>query len=326
MNVASEQHPAAYSLRSKRVYVAGHRGLVGAACVRRLADEGCEILTIGREHVDLRDQASVTRWMRKQHPDVIILAAATVGGILANDTYPAEFLFNNLMIEANVINAARDANVEKLLFLGSSCIYPREAPQPIPEEALLTGRLEETNAWYAVAKIAGIKLCQAYRRQYGCDFICAMPANLYGPNDYFNSSRAHVIPAMLRRFHEATVVGAPKVTCWGSGKPRREFLFIDDLADACVFLLRNYSSAMHINVGTGSDLTISELSQTIACVTGYKGTIEWDASKPDGTPAKRLDVSRLEAAGWRATTALEQGLETAYRWFQDQVKLGILRE
>lgn len=310
--------PRIYDLAGKRVLVTGHRGMVGSACVRRLAREEVDVLTAGRDVMDLRDQAAVERYMAREKPDVVIIAAAKVGGILANDSYPAEFLYDNLMIEANLIHAAYRAGVSKLLFLGSSCIYPREAPQPIVEDSLLTGPLEKTNEWYAIAKIAGIKLCQAYRRQYGCDFISAMPSNLYGPNDYFHPERSHVIPALIRRFHEAARTGAESVTCWGSGRPRREFLHVDDLADACVFLLERYSGEGHLNVGTGTDISIFDLAHAVAKATGFKGRIEWDTSKPDGTMLKRMDVSRLAAMGWKASIPFEEGLVGAYRWFLEQ--------
>lgn len=310
--------PVTYSLTGKRVYVTGHRGMVGSACVRRLEAMGVEVLTAPRTAVDLRDQAAVERHMQATRPDVVIVAAAKVGGILANDTYPAEFLYENLMIEANLIHAAYRVGVGKLLFLGSSCIYPRDAAQPITEDALLTGPLESTNEWYAVAKIAGIKLCQAYRRQHGCDFISAMPSNLYGPNDYFHPERSHVIPALIRRFHEAAQRGDDTVTCWGTGRPRREFLHVDDLADACVFLLERYSGEGHLNVGTGSDVTIAELAGMVAEATGFRGRIAWDTSKPDGTMLKRMDVSRLAAMGWQARIPFPEGLSSAYRWFLAQ--------
>jgi len=307
-----------FSLRSKRVFVSGHRGMVGSACVRRLAREGCEIITAGRDQVDLRRQQAVEDFMAAARPDAVVIAAAKVGGILANDSYPAEFLYDNLMIEANLIEAAHRADVPRLLFLGSSCIYPREAPQPIPEAALLTGPLEATNQWYAVAKIAGIKLCQAYRRQYGRDYISAMPCNLYGPGDYFHPERSHVIPALLQRFHQAAKDGAESVICWGSGAPRREFLHVDDLADACAFLLRCYSGEDHLNIGTGTDITIRELSEHVARVAGFEGRIEWDTSKPDGTMLKRMDVTRLAAMGWQARIGFRDGLAETYRWFLEQ--------
>ncbi len=308
-----------FELAGKRVLVTGHRGMVGSACVRRLQqEEDVQILTAGRDEVDLRDQAAVTRYIDKTRPDVVIVAAAKVGGILANDTYPAEFLYENLMIEANLIHASHLSGAAKLLFLGSSCIYPREAAQPIVEDALLTGPLEKTNEWYAIAKIAGIKLCQAYRRQYGSDFISAMPSNLYGANDYFHPERSHVIPALISRFDAAAQRGDEVVTCWGSGRPRREFLYVDDLADACVFLLEHYSGEGHINIGTGSDVTIAELSRMVADVTGFRGRIAWDTSKPDGTMLKRMDVSRLAAMGWTAKTSFPDGLRAAYAWFKAQ--------
>lgn len=310
--------PRIFELAGKRVLVTGHRGMVGSACVRRLQQEDVEILTAGRDEVDLRDQAAVTRHIEKTRPDVVIIAAAKVGGILANDTYPAEFLYENLMIEANLIHASHLSGASKLLFLGSSCIYPREAAQPIVEDALLTGPLEKTNEWYAIAKIAGIKLCQAYRRQYCSDFISAMPSNLYGANDYFHPERSHVIPALISRFDAAARRGDEVVTCWGSGRPRREFLYVDDLADACVFLLEHYSGEGHINVGTGSDVTIAELSSMVAEATGFRGRIAWDTSKPDGTMLKRMDVSRLAAMGWSATTSFPDGLRAAYAWFKAQ--------
>jgi len=310
--------PRIFDLSGKRVLVTGHRGMVGSACVRRLQQEDVEILTAGRDEVDLRDQAAVTRYIEKTRPDVVIVAAAKVGGILANDTYPAEFLYENLMIEANLIHASHLSGASKLLFLGSSCIYPRDAAQPIVEDSLLTGPLEKTNEWYAIAKIAGIKLCQAYRRQYGSDFISAMPSNLYGANDYFHPERSHVIPALISRFDAAAQRGDEVVTCWGSGRPRREFLYVDDLADACVFLLEHYSGEGHINVGTGSDVTIAELSTMVAEVTGFGGRIEWDTSKPDGTMLKRMDVSRLAAMGWTAKTSFPAGLRAAYAWFKAQ--------
>jgi GDP-L-fucose synthase len=309
---------AEFALQGRRVFVAGHRGMVGSACVRRLEREGCAILTVGRDRLDLTRQAAVEAWMAEARPEVVVVAAAKVGGILANATYPAEFLYDNLMIEANLIHAAHRVGVAKLLFLGSSCIYPREAPQPIPEEGLLSGPLEPTNEWYAIAKIAGIKLCQAYRRQYGRDFIAAMPCNLYGPNDCFHPERSHVIPALLRRFHEAARRGDPEVVCWGTGRPRREFLHVDDLAEACVLLLRRYSDAPHVNVGTGADISIAELAALVARVTGFRGRITWDTSKPDGTPLKRMDVARITAMGWAPRIPFEEGLAGTYRWFVEQ--------
>lgn len=317
----SEPPPEVFRLRGARIYVAGHRGMVGSACVRRLAAAGAEVVTADRATADLRRQAEVEAFMAAARPDAVVVAAAKVGGILANDTLPAEFLYDNLMIEANLIEAAHRNGVNRLLFLGSSCIYPREAPNPITEDALLTGPLEPTNQWYAVAKIAGIKLCQAYRRQYGRDYISAMPCNLYGPGDYFHPERSHVIPALLQRFHQAARDGAEVVTCWGTGAPRREFLHVDDLADACAFLLAHYSGEGHLNVGTGADITIAELAAAIARVTGYAGRIAWDTSKPDGTMLKRMDVSRLAAMGWRARTGFDEGLAGTYRWFLEQPAL-----
>jgi GDP-L-fucose synthase len=304
-----------FSLKGRSIFVAGHRGMVGSALLRRLAQEECTILTAKREELDLMRQADVETHISRIRPDVLVIAAATVGGIHANDSRPAEFLYDNLMIEANLIHAAHRAGVKKLLFLGSSCIYPRDAPQPIREEALLTGPLEATNEWYAVAKIAGIKLCEAYRKQYDADFISAMPCNLYGPNDNYHPAGSHVIPALLRRFHEAKSAGATSVTCWGTGAPRREFLHVDDLADACIFLLKRYSGHEHINVGTGIDMAIRDLALAVQDVTGFKGEIVWDRSKPDGTMLKRMDVSRLAALGWRAAIPFREGLEAAYRDF-----------
>ena len=301
-----------FSLAGRRVYVAGHGGMVGAALVRRLASEQCEVLTAPRE-TDLREQAAVRGWFAAERPDVVVVAAAKVGGIAANDSLPGTFLYDNLMIEANVIEAARCAGVAKLLFLGSSCIYPRLAPQPIAEEALLTGPLEPTNAWYAIAKIAGIKLCQAYRRQYGCLFISAMPTNLYGPGDNYDLATSHVLPALLRKVHEAKEAGAASVSLWGTGSPRREFLHVDDLADACIFLLMHYSDEGHINVGSGSDLSILDLAKLICRIVGYAGAIEHDLTKPDGTPRKLMDSGRIATMGWRPGISLEQGIAGVYR-------------
>ena len=306
-----------YALSGKRVWVAGHRGMVGSAIVRRLEGEGCEILTVTRAEVDLRRQEEVEDWMASARPHAVFLAAATVGGILANDTRPAEFLYDNLAIETNILHASRRAKVEKLLFLGSSCIYPRLAPQPNREEALLTGPLEPTNQWYAVAKIAGIKLAEAYRRQYGADFISAMPSNLYGPGDNFDLEASHVVPALIAKTHAAKERGAEAVEIWGTGTPRREFLYVDDLADALVFLMRRYSGEEHVNVGTGADVTIRELAEMIAKVVGFQGRMRFDPAKPDGTPRKLLDVSKLTRMGWTATTPLEEGLRRSYRWFLD---------
>nr|WP_305040824.1 GDP-L-fucose synthase [Erythrobacter sp. SDW2] len=305
---------AIYPLAGRRVYVAGHRGMVGAALVRRLEGEGCLVLTADRS-VDLREQGAVRQWFADNKPDTVIVAAARVGGILANDTRPAEFLYDNLMIEANVIEAAHRHDADKLLFLGSSCIYPRLAPQPITEDALLTGPLEPTNEWYAVAKIAGIKLCQAYRRQYGRDFISAMPTNLYGPGDNFDLASSHVLPALIRKAHEAKLAGAESITLWGSGTPRREFLHVDDLADGCVHLLTHYSGEEHVNLGSGTDLTINELAQAVCRSVGFEGRIDHDTSKPDGTPRKLMDGSKIAAMGWRPRIGLDQGIADAYRWF-----------
>lgn len=304
-------------LRGKRVFVAGSRGMVGSALVRRLAREDCEILSPTRTELDLMRQEQVESWMGRERPDVVVVAAAKVGGIVANDTHPADFLYENLMIEANLIHAAHRAGVAKLLFLGSSCIYPREAPQPIREDSLMSGPLEKTNEWYAIAKIAGIKLCQAYRIQHGSDFISAMPSNLYGPHDNFHPTHSHVIPGLLRRFHEARVDGADSVTCWGSGTPKREFLYVDDLADACVFLLRTYSGYEHVNVGSGIDITIRELAEHVMRVTGFEGRIEWDRTKPDGTMLKRMDISRIAELGWEPRTSFEDGIHLSYQWFLD---------
>jgi len=308
-----------YDLAGKRVWVAGHRGMVGSALVRRLKREGCEILTAGREDADLTRQADTEAWMAESKPQAVFLAAATVGGIMANDTRPAEFIYDNLMIEANIINAAWRCGVEKLLFLGSSCIYPKFASQPMAEDALLTGELEPTNQWYAVAKIAGIKLCQAYRRQYGCNFISAMPTNLYGPNDNFDLASSHVLPALIAKAHAAKISGASALEVWGTGKPRREFLHVDDAADACVFLMKHYSAEGHINVGTGSDIPIGELAALICEIVGFKGGIAYQSDKPDGTPVKRLDVSALAKLGWNARIGLREGIGKTWRWYRAQL-------
>lgn len=306
-----------YDLAGKRVWVAGHRGMVGSAIIRRLASEGCEVLTAGRAELDLRRQDAVEAWMDKNRPDAVFLAAAKVGGILANDTYPADFLYENLILETNIIHAAYRSGVEKLLFLGSSCIYPKFAPQPITEDALLTGPLEPTNEWYAIAKIAGIKLCQAYRRQHGCDFISAMPTNLYGPGDNFDLNTSHVMPALIRKAHDAKQSGAGAITVWGTGTPRREFLHVDDCADACVFLMKSYSDESHVNVGSGEDITILELTELVCDVVGFSGGIEHDLSKPDGTPRKLMSAERLRSMGWAPSIALADGIAEAYRAFQD---------
>lgn len=306
-----------YELRGKRVYVAGHRGMVGSALVRRLASESCEILTAPRGTVDLRDQTAVNAWFAEHKPQAVFMAAATVGGIYANDTRPGDFLFDNLVIATNVIDAAYRTGVEKLMFFGSTCIYPRLAPQPMPEDSLLTGPLEPTNEWYAVAKIAGLKLCEAYRRQHGCDFVSVMPTNLYGPGDNFDPLSSHVLPALLRRIGEAARSGRPIVEIWGSGEPRREFLHVDDLADAAVFLMRCWSEDQHINIGCGSDISIAELARLIARIVGFTGDFVFDRSKPDGTPRKLVDVTKLTALGWHPRIALEPGIGEVYRWYRD---------
>ena len=306
-----------YNLSGKRVYVAGHRGMVGSAIVRRLDGEGCEVLTADRS-VDLREQASVRDWFAANRPDTVVVAAAKVGGILANDTFPADFLYDNLMIEVNLIEAAYRNDVEKLLFLGSSCIYPKLAPQPIPEDALLTGQLEPTNEWYAVAKIAGIKLCQAYRRQHGCDYISAMPTNLYGPGDNFDLQSSHVLPALIRKAHDAKEAGSQSIEIWGTGSPRREFLHVDDLADGCVFLLKNYSGEEHVNLGSGDDLPIIELAQMVCDAVGFDGTITRDLSKPDGTPRKLMSGDKIAAMGWVPKIGLREGIEHAYQCFLER--------
>jgi GDP-L-fucose synthase len=306
---------AVYSLAGKRVWVAGHKGMVGSAIRRRLAAEACEVITVDRSEVDLKNQAAVASYMDRARPDAVFLAAAKVGGILANDTYPVDFLFDNLMIEANIIEASFRVGVEKLLFLGSSCIYPKFAQQPIVEDALLTGPLEPTNEWYAVAKIAGLKLCAAYRRQYGCDFISAQPTNLYGPEDTYDTTQSHVVPALIAKIHKAKQAEAPFVDIWGTGRPRREFLHADDLADALVFLLEHYSDEMSVNVGWGEDITIAELAALIAETVGYHGSFRYQTDMPDGTLRKVLDVSRLTQLGWRPKIGLREGLADAYAWF-----------
>lgn len=303
-----------YALAGKRVLVAGHKGMVGSAIVRRLATEDCEVLTLDRREVDLRDQAGVRAWMLDRRPDAVFMAAAKVGGILANNDYPADFLLDNLLIETAVTAAAHAADVEKMLFLGSSCIYPKMAPQPIPEHALLTGPLEATNEWYAIAKIAGIKLAQAFRRQHGRDYISAMPTNLYGPGDNFDLQSSHVMPALIRKVHDAKRTGAD-VVVWGTGTPRREFLFVDDCADACVHLMKVYSDEGHVNVGSGEDITILDLTRTVMTVLGYDGRIVHDTSKPDGTPRKLMDGTKLRALGWAPRVSLEQGIARSYEAF-----------
>ena len=299
-----------------RVFVAGHGGLVGSAVVRRLEQERfTRVLAATREQLDLRDQAAVNYWFRANRPEYVFLVAGTVGGILANSTRPAEFIYDNMMIHATVVHAAHLFPVRRLLYLGSSCIYPREARQPMKEEDLLSGLLEPTNEPYAVAKIAGIKLCQAYRKQYGCDFISAMPTNLYGPNDNFDLTSSHVLPALIRKFHDAKLESRAEVPIWGTGSPRREFLHVDDLADACVYLMRRYDAAEHVNVGTGEDLTIRELAELVREIVHPQAQLAFDASKPDGAPRKLLDVSRLHALGWRHKIALRDGIASSYRWF-----------
>jgi GDP-L-fucose synthase len=308
-----------FLLAGQRVFVAGHRGMVGSALVRRLTDTNCEIITVEHRDVDLRHQAETENWLAQARPNVVFVAAATVGGILANDTRPGEFLYDNVMIAANLIEGSRRIGVKKLLFLGSSCIYPRLAPQPIPEDALLTGPLEPTNQWYGIAKIAGLKMCAAYRRQYGCDYISAQPTNLYGPHDNYDLLGSHVAAALLVKIHWAKVRGAPDVEVWGSGRPRREFLHVDDLADALVFLMENYSGEQQINIGWGEDLTIAELATMVAEVVGYTGKFRYAIEKPDGVPQKLLDVSRLTAMGWQPRIPLRQGLANAYKWYVEHV-------
>jgi GDP-L-fucose synthase len=309
--------------KDARIYVAGHRGLVGSAILRRLEAAGHHNLLVAtREQVDLRDQAAVNYWFRANRPEYVYLVAGTVGGILANSTRPAEFLYDNLMIHGTVVHAAHSFGVRKLLYLGSSCIYPRHASQPIVEDELLAGPLEPTNEGYALAKIAGIKLCQSYRRQYGCNFISAMPTNLYGPGDNFDLAGGHVLPAMIRKFHDAKVEGRAHVEIWGSGSPRREFLHVDDLADACTFLMQRYSGEDHINVGTGIDVSIRTLAEMVREVVHPTAELVFDASKPDGTPRKLLNVDRLEALGWRASVPLDEGIRSTYAWFLAQIRAG----
>jgi GDP-L-fucose synthase len=301
---------------SEKIFVAGHRGLVGSAIVRKLEAEGFRnVITRGRRELDLRNEAAVKEFFAREKPEVVVLAAAKVGGIKANNDYPVEFLLENLAIQNNVVSAAHENNARKLLFLGSSCIYPKHAPQPIPEDALLSGKLEPTNDAYAIAKIAGIKLCQAYAREYGETYISAMPTNLYGPGDNFDLNSSHVLPALMRKAHEAKVNGARELVVWGTGQPRREFLHVDDMASACLFLLRNYDSPEIVNVGCGEDVTIRELAELVCEVVGFEGELTFDASKPDGTPRKLLDVSRLSALGWRPGISLRDGVASTYEWF-----------
>jgi GDP-L-fucose synthase len=306
---------SSFELAGRRVWVAGHRGMAGSAIVRRLQRENCEIVVVTRGELDLLNQADVNAWMAAEKIDVVFVAAGKVGGIMANSTRPAEFLYENLVIETNVIHAAWRTGVRKLLFLGSSCIYPRLAPQPMVEEALLSGALEPTNESYAIAKIAGIKLCEGYRRQYGCDFVSVMPTNLYGPGDRYDAEGGHVVAALIMKIHAAIKAKSPSVELWGSGTPKREFLFTEDLADACVFVMKNYSGDMFLNVGTGHDMTILELAQSIARIAGWEGTFTMNTSKPDGMPRKVMDVSRLRALGWRAPTDFETGMKEAYKWY-----------
>ena len=310
-----------FELKGKTVFVAGHRGMVGAALVRRLAQENVELLTVGRSELDLRDQAAVFRWFAERRPQAVFLAAAKVGGIVANNTLRAEFLYDNLAIAANVIHAAHINRAEKLMFLGSSCIYPKLAAQPLREDCILTGPLEPTNEPYAIAKIAGIKMAEAYRSQYDCDFINVMPTNLYGPGDNYHPEYSHVVAALIRRFHEAKLSGASNVTVWGTGTPRREFLYVDDMADACVHLMKTYSAMEMVNIGTGEDITIAEFARLVASAVGYTGTISYDTARPDGTPQKLLDVSRLAKLGWRASTSLEDGIRLAYRAYLSEHQL-----
>ena len=302
-----------FHLKGKSVFVAGHRGMVGSALVRRLQGEDVEILTVDRTEVDLLDQALTNNWFAKMRPQVVLHAAAKVGGIIANNTLRAEFIYENLLIATNVIHASHVAGVEKLLFLGSSCIYPKFATQPLREDSLLTNTLEPTNEPYAIAKIAGLKMAQAYRSQYGCDFISIMPTNLYGPGDNYHSDYSHVVPGLIRRFHEAKKTGAPNVVVWGTGTPRREFMYVDDMADACIYLMETYSHEELVNVGTGEDITIAEFAGIVSATVGYTGEVKFDSSKPDGTPRKLLDVSRLSKLGWRARTSLNDGIKLAYQ-------------
>ena len=305
--------------KDSRIYVAGHAGLVGSAVMRRLEAAGfTNVLTAKRDQLDLRDQSEVSHWFKANRPEYVFLVAGTVGGILANSTRPAEFIYDNMMIHGTVVHASHLYDVTKLLYLGSSCIYPRQATQPITEEQLLTGPLEPTNEWYAIAKIAGIKLCQAYRRQYGRDFISAMPTNLYGPNDNFDLTSSHVLPALIRKFHDAKLSGATSVEIWGTGSPMREFLHVDDLADACLHLMNNYSDDIHVNVGTGVDLSIRELSEKIRDLVYPEAELRFDLTKPDGTPRKVLDVSRLRSTGWEPKIDLDTGIRETYQWFLDQ--------
>ena len=314
-----------YALGGKRVWVAGHGGLVGSALMRRLASEDCELLSATRGELDLRRQQDVEAWFAEARPQAVFLAAATVGGIHANDSRPGEFLYDNMMIEANIVHAAWRTGVEKLLFLGSSCIYPKFAPQPMAESDLMTGPLEPTNQWYALAKIAGIYLCRAYRQQHGCDFISAMPTNLFGPGDFFDAENSHVIPALMGKIHKACEEDASEVEIWGSGKPYREFLYSEDAADAMVFLMKSYSGGVHVNVGTGEELKIIEIARLIADVLGYRGGWRFDTSRPDGTPRKLIDCTLLNSLGWTPRVGLREGLQETYDWYRETHAAGRLR-
>jgi GDP-L-fucose synthase len=306
-----------FSLAGKRVWVAGHRGMVGSALVRRLKAEACSVLNVERKTLDLRSQSQVEAWLLENRPDAIFIAAATVGGILANSTQPADFIYDNLAIATNIIHGAAKADVAKLMFLGAACLYPRLAPQPMSEDALLEGPPEPTNEWYTVAKIAGVKICQAYRKQHGCDFIVAVPANLYGPGDNFDPKAGHVVPGLMMRAREALMSNSPELPIWGTGKALREFMYVDDCADALVFLMKTYSDERMINVGTGQETSIAELAQRICRVVGYRGRLVFDATKPDGMPRKLLNSSRILQMGWESRITLEQGLQDTYRWFLD---------
>jgi GDP-L-fucose synthase len=315
--------PILFDLKGKAVFVTGHNGMAGSAIVRRLAKEDCEVLVADRRSLDLTNQAATEEWLARMKPDVVFNAAGRVGGIYANDTFPADYIVDNLAIGLNVIRGSFKAGVKKLLALGSSCIYPKFAPQPMTEEALLTGPLEPTNEWYAIAKIAAIKLCEAYRKQHGADFISVMPTNLYGLGDNYHPTDSHVPAALIRRFHEAKLTNAPSVSVWGTGKPRREFLCADDLADACVFVMKHYSAPGFLNIGTGQDVTIGEFAETVSEIVGYKGKMVFDTSRPDGPPQKLLDVSKLKAFGWSAKISLRDGLSTAYADFQERMQVSV---
>ena len=309
-----------YQLKGKRVWIAGHGGMVGSALTRRLAKEGCELLAVDRRQLDRRDPAATRRWLADNRPDAIVISAATVGGILANDSRPAEFLYDNLAIAGNIIHAAAELKVEKLMFLGAACIYPRLAPQPISEDSLLQGAPEPTNEWYTVAKIAGVKLCQAHRKQYGCDFISAIPANLYGPGDHFDALTSHVIPSLLMRADEAKTTRAGELSVWGTGSPIREFMYVDDCADALAFLMKTYSDARPINIGTGEEISIGDLAREVCAAVGFAGRLAFDRTKPDGAPRKALDSSRLRKMGWQPKVGLRAGLEQTYRWYLENVR------